>query len=102
MLNADSIVSVDVHPRVLPANATVRLRCTVPRHTDNRLLEYGVVADGIPVWSSQRDLEGESAPAIYTVFIDHVPCGGEAAYCAVRRVDGRWRVAQMAIEVSCP
>lgn len=82
--SAPARVSVTAYPHVVELGGTVRLTCTVPRDPANRWLDYGVGEDT----SSGRQLDGDQAPSVWTMYVRHVPCAS-AAWCIVRLNDGR-------------
>lgn len=94
-------VTVSIHPVVVVAGSALRLRCVVPKHPDNRGLEYGV--EGYT--ASGRDLAGAGAAVFQPepaghVIIPDVPCGVGRAYCLLRRVGGKTDLDATAILVS--
>ena len=88
-------VAISVNPHVLPYDAALRLTCTVPRDAANRWLQYGLGTDDV----SGRQLDGDQAPSIWTVFVPHVPCAS-TAWCAVTTSAERTYTASTDILVS--
>jgi hypothetical protein len=88
-------VAVSVFPHVLPYDAALRMTCTVPRDAENRWLQYGLGNDDV----SGRQLDGDKAPSVWTVFVPHVPCAS-TVWCAVTTNAGRTYMASTAILVS--
>lgn len=85
-----------VSPRVLMAGNTVRMTCRVPRHPDNRLVQWGF-SDYL---NSTRDLEGERSPITWEAYFNHVPCDPGIAYCAVVRANGKVLQTTERVEVA--
>lgn len=78
------------------------IACTVPRHSDNRLLVIGV-AERV---SSERQLEGEAAPVTHRLDLRQLlPCEGESAltaFCQVLWVPGSPKNVQVAtLNIPC-
>lgn len=90
LLAAGDGLRADVSPHVVLAGGTVRLTCSVPRDPDHRWLEMGI--EGYR--TSGGDLEGERAAVTHTMYIDHMPCGTEEAFC---RVDGAVKKPERAV-----
>ena len=72
-------VSLIVSPRLLMEGHAVRLECRIARHPDNRWMELGVV----DVTSSFRELHGRASAVVYTIRLEHLPCGEQEAYCVL-------------------
>lgn len=72
-------VSISVTPKVVLANGTIRITCTVPRHPDNRWLSI-IVPD---VTSSNRQLDGEAEKITHVMTVPHIPCGVLVVACDV-------------------
>lgn len=81
-------ISVDVLPRIALAPASVRIRVTVERHADNRLL--GVNLDG-PAYGRyfEEQLDGVEAARTRQRIYDGLPGGIYIITACVRRVTGR-------------
>ena len=89
-------VSLVVTPRVVQAGQSVHIKCRVPRHPDNRRLEFGLVE-----WSvSVRELAGERAEVIWPT-VAQVPCVEEVvAYCFLTSTT-RTFTAAAPVQVTC-
>ena len=84
---ADDVVTIHVTPRVVLAGqgAVVSLICRVPRHADNRWLEYGLEGHT----ASVQQLDGASARVMWELKTTPGPCGKTQAFCSVTRVHRR-------------
>jgi hypothetical protein len=82
---ADAGQAIRIRPRVVMRDGAVWLTCRVPRDAANRRLNYGVV----DLRDSARQLDGDAAPALWQVLIDHIPCGVGPAYCVITTATGR-------------
>jgi hypothetical protein len=78
------------------AGGAVRIRCTVPRHPDNRWEAAGIQN----YTESGRQMDGEYAPITREIILDHVPCAAGDAYCALQRADGRIYIATSPLRLS--
>lgn len=90
-------VTVDVMPRVASEGDSIRVRCKVPKHADNRSLTMGI-AD---VQSTRYALEGSGAPVSYELLVKHVLCGETSAYCIVQENTGKIHRDIAPIIVTC-
>lgn len=73
------VLAIALMPLIVRPGGMIRLTCTVPHDTRNRLLTYGIVDYSL----SERTLDGERAAITWPVWIPHVPPGVGMAYCAV-------------------
>jgi hypothetical protein len=90
------VVSIRVLPSALLANAPLRITCSVPHRPENRKLVIAVEG----YWTSEYELEGEAAPAIFQKIYEHVPCGVNAVSCSLTEVGGKVTRAALPIQVS--
>lgn len=89
-------LTLKVTPRAILAGDAVRLECRVSRHPDNRVVELGIVG----VRSSAKTLDGDRAPVLHELVVEHIPCEGTEAYCALQRTSGS-RLVKVEILVGC-
>jgi hypothetical protein len=90
------VVSIRVLPRVLLANQAMRITCSVPHRAENRKLVIAVEG----YWSSEYQLDGEAAPAIFQKVYERVPCGVEAVSCTLIEASGKTTRAALPVSVS--
>jgi hypothetical protein len=74
-----------IQPQWAQAPAEFHARIRVERHPANRILEYSVDGDSYSQ-SSNRQMDGDAAPAIYDVWLK-VPCGRYVMVVRVYRTD---------------
>lgn len=72
---ADRCVRLSVRPRVMIVNQDVDVQVRVWRHTDHRRLGIAWTVDGLPGGSSTRDLNGETAAFLHTLWLRDQPPG---------------------------
>ena len=89
-------VGLVVYPRIAQEGQQLHVECRVPRHPDNRRLEFGLIE-----WSvSFRDLAGEDAQVIWPTNV-HVPCTEQVmAYCRLITTKGEF-LATTPVMVVC-
>ena len=97
MLFSGDQLRVSVNPAVMMAGNTVILTCHVPKHPDNRLLEYGIIGTQV---GSQRQRDGSASPITWQFEIKRVECESGPAYCAVRDSHGQWTRVTAQIQVA--
>jgi hypothetical protein len=95
-------VAVDVYPRVtLKTPASIRLRITVERDPANRSIAWAwESADFFS--SDQRQLDGDAAPRVFTIFVDNLRTGSYTLVVVLGRNDGTSAQAQTTFVVGTP
>jgi hypothetical protein len=82
-VNGQERVQLNVSPMISRAPATLKVRVTVERRTENRALT--IVADSADYYfSSEVQLEGDASPATHFLDLRNLP-GGEYQISAVVR-----------------
>jgi hypothetical protein len=72
-------VTIQVMPHVLQAGGAIRIRCRVVHDAHNRRLILALEGYRTSEWQ----LDGEAAPALFERVLEHVPCGVEQASCTL-------------------
>lgn len=85
LTTAGDSVRASVYTKVILPGGTIRLTCHVPKDADHRLLRMGI--EGLR--TSERELEGDRAAITHQMYIDHIPCGYDAAFCLVTGATGK-------------
>lgn len=91
-----SIVSIRTNPHVLLANGAMRVTCLVMHRAENRKLIMQIEGYRTSEW----ELEGESAPGVFEVLYEHMPCGVEIASCTLVETTGKTTRVILPIQVS--
>jgi hypothetical protein len=88
---------IRVTPHVLNEGDTIRIRCQVPRHPDNRKLQIAI--EGYRY--TEVPIEGERGPVTTEITYQHVPCGVDTVSCAVVTSMGYSQRVTAPILVAC-
>lgn len=91
-----SILTVRINPHVMIVNQAVRVTCLVEHRAVNRCLVMSVEGYRTSVW----ELEGESAPGVFEVLYEHVPCDTDTISCTLVEVTGKTTRAALPIQIS--
>lgn len=83
ILAAPTDPKLDVMPKVVFPNGTVRLTCRVPRDSHNRQIELGIEGLHVSTW----EMEGEHAPITWQSYESHIDCNVGNVICRVTRDD---------------
>ena len=98
-ISASDRVRISTSGPIVSAGYDFRVRCSVPRQTENRWLEAGIEA----YRSSGVQLEGEYAPVTHEFWFHLVPCDAGRAYCWLKRNDSKEAIAYAPVRVvGCP
>jgi hypothetical protein len=85
--SSEEAVHVTVSPAVTQQPATITIRVTLARDTDNR--ELDVALDGEDFYrGSSMTLDGADGPSVYVLTFTGVPAGAYMVDARVRRVRG--------------
>lgn len=90
------VFSVKAYPAVIMAGGTTYITCRVPRHVDNRWVEWGIEN----YHNSGRQLDGIHAMVTHKAMFQNIPCDSGDAYCTVTDNMGKTKTIRAAFTVA--
>lgn len=88
-------LTVSTYPRTVIVGQAVNVRCRVPRHPDNRWVDFGIRDYRV----TRALIEGEAGPVFHEFMVTHVPCGVEVAFCRTGTSRGQSETAVVPLGV---
>jgi len=98
LMLAEPRVSIEVLGRITNEGGTVRMRCRVPRHIDNRKLTMEV--ELVRYHDVDFSQDPENMPVFHEMWVQNIPCPDTQAVCTLWDNAGKSRRAATSIIVA--